>query len=64
MVALVPPVPAPTTTQAGIGKRLAAQLIKHRLGNVVVAAPVGGPFGVGELVEVVPALLSARSAAT
>ena len=37
------------------GKRLAAQLIKYRLGDVVVAPPVGGPFGVSELVEVVPA---------
>ena len=35
--------------------RLAAQLGEHRLGDVVVAAPVGGPLGVGELVEEVAA---------
>ena len=34
---------------------LLAHLVEDRLGDVVVAAPVGGPLGVGELVEVVPA---------
>ena len=37
-------------------KRLAAQLSKHRLGNVVIAAPVGSPFGVCELIQVVAAI--------
>src|SRR4029453_1124500 len=37
------------------GELLPAQLRKHRLGDVFVATPVGGPFGIGELVEVVPA---------
>src|SRR4029453_4691933 len=36
-------------------KRLLAQLPKHRFGNVVIAAPVGGPRGVGELVGVMAA---------
>ena len=35
-------------------ERLATQLGEHRLGDVVVAAPVGCPFGIGELVQVVP----------
>ena len=36
-------------------KLLFVHLLEDRLGDVVVAAPVGGPLGVGELVEVVPA---------
>ena len=55
MVADVPPVPAPTTTHVGTGCRSWASWLEDRLGDVVVAAPVGGPLGVGELVEVVPA---------
>jgi hypothetical protein len=35
--------------------RLQLQLLEDRLGDVVVAPPVGGALGVGELVEVVPA---------
>jgi hypothetical protein len=34
---------------------LAAHLDEYRLGDVVVTAPIGGSFGVGELVQVVPA---------
>ena len=37
--------------------RLGGQLLEDRLGDVVVAAPVGGALGVGELVEVVAAQL-------
>ena len=55
IVALVPPVPAPTTIQSGIGMLLVAHLDEYRLGDVVVAPPVGGSLGVGELVEVVAA---------
>ena len=36
-----------------LGKPLPAELGEDRLGDVVVAAPVGGPLGVGELVHVV-----------
>ena len=36
------------------GVWLGRQLVEDRFGDVVVAAPVGGPLGVGELVEVVP----------
>jgi len=36
-------------------KRFTVQLREHRLGNVVIAAPIGGSLGVGELIEVVPA---------
>ena len=35
--------------------RLLAHLLEDRLGDVVVAAPVGGALGVGELVQIVPA---------
>ncbi|MNV42245.1 hypothetical protein D3C71_1339140 [compost metagenome] len=35
--------------------RLARHLREHALGNVVVAAPVGGPLGISELVHVVAA---------
>ncbi len=55
MVALVPPVPAPTTIQSGIGCASSLHLLEDRLGDVVVAAPVGGPLGVGELVQIVSA---------
>ena len=34
---------------------LLAHLDIDRLGDVVVASPVGGPLGVGELIQVVPA---------
>jgi hypothetical protein len=34
---------------------LVAHLKEYRLRDVVVAAPIGGSFGVGELVQVVPA---------
>src|SRR5690606_1124360 len=39
---------------------LQAHLGVDALGDVVVAAPVGGPFGVGELVHVVPAALGGQ----
>ena len=55
MVAEVPPVPALITTQSGTGWRLALHLAEDAFGDVVVAAPVGGALGVGELVEVVAA---------
>ena len=42
-------------SSVGTGMPLQRQLLEDRLGDVVVAAPVGGPLGVGELVEVVPA---------
>ncbi len=35
--------------------RLFAHLLEDRLGDVVVAAPVGRALGVGELIQVVPA---------
>ena len=62
MVALVPPVPAPTTTHSGSGCRSSASWLEDRLGDVVVAPPVGGPLGVGELVQVVPAALGGEPA--
>jgi hypothetical protein len=34
---------------------LVAHLGEYRLRDVVVAAPIGGPFGVGELVQIVSA---------
>ena len=37
------------------------QLFEDRHGDVVVAAPVGGPFGVGELVHVVAAGLGRQT---
>ncbi len=37
------------------GVAFALHLHEHALGDVVVAAPVRGPFGIGELVHVVPA---------
>ncbi|SLG99966.1 Uncharacterised protein [Mycobacteroides abscessus subsp. abscessus] len=40
---------------------LQPQLVVDALGDVVVAAPVGGPFGVGELVHVVPAALGRQA---
>ena len=46
----------------GHGVRLGDQLLEDRLGDVVVAAPVGGALGVGELVEVVPAQLVGEAA--
>ncbi len=55
MVAEVPPVPALTTTQAGAGKAFQPHLREQALGNVVVAAPVGRPLGIGELVHVMAA---------
>ncbi len=55
MVALVPPVPAPTTIQRGTGWRSQRHLLEDALRDVVVAAPVGGALGVGELVHVVAA---------
>ena len=61
MVALVPPVPAPTTTHSGSGCRSSASWLEDRLGDVVVAPPVGGPLGVGELVEVVAAATRRRA---
>src|ERR1700730_1163029 len=36
---------------------LVAHLDEYRLRDVVVAAPIGGSFGVGELVQVVPTSL-------
>ena len=39
---------------------LVGQLLEDRLGDVVVATPVGGPFGVGELVHVVAAGLGGQ----
>ena len=39
------------------GMILQGQLAEDGFGNVVVAAPVGGPLGVGELVHVVTAVL-------
>src|SRR5690606_19113580 len=38
------------------------QLTEHALGDVVVAAPVGGPLGERELVQVVTAALRRQSA--
>ena len=61
MVALVPPVPAPTTIQRGTGCRSRAIWV-NMLGNVVVAPPVGGPLGIGELVHVMPARLRRHGA--
>ena len=49
MVDDVPPVPAPTTTRMGF----AFELVKDAFGDVVIAAPVGSPFGKGELIHVV-----------
>jgi hypothetical protein len=34
---------------------LVAHLDEYRLRDVVVAPPIGGSFGVGELVQIVPA---------
>ncbi len=39
----------------GLGVPLQPQLLVDGLGDVVVATPVGGAFGIGELVHVVPA---------
>ena len=47
--------PRPPRSTPGIGWASCAHLLEDRLGDVVVAAPVGGPFGVGELVEVMAA---------
>jgi len=38
--------------------RLESHLGERRFGDVVVAAPVGGPLGVGELVEEMPIQLA------
>ncbi len=46
----------------GHGVGLERHLREHRLGDVVVAAPVGRPLGEGELVHEVPAGLARRGA--
>src|SRR5699024_5053472 len=43
------------------GMAFHGQLFEDRHGDVVVAAPVGGPFGVGELVHVVAAGLGRQT---
>ena len=53
----------PITIHAGTGWRSSASCVEDRLGDVVVAAPVGGPLGVGELVHVVAAALGGEPAA-
>ena len=60
MVAVVPPVPQLHTIHRGNGVRLALHLGEDRLGDVVVASPVGGALGVGELVHVVAAPLAGQ----
>ena len=62
MVALVPPVPGADHDPARDRVPLARHLLEDRLGDVVVAAPVGGPLGIGELVEVVAAALVGQPA--
>lgn len=57
MVAEVPPVPHGGDDPGGFGIPLHPQLLVDGLGDVVVAPPVGGTFGVGELVHVVAARL-------
>ncbi len=49
--------PGPDHDPPGHGVPLPGHLLEDRLGDVVVAAPVGGPLGEGELVQVVPAAL-------
>ena len=51
----MPPVPAPTTTQPGMGVIFPLHLAEDRLCDVVVSAPVRGALGIGELVHVVAA---------
>jgi hypothetical protein len=50
-------VPAPDDDPVRHRVRFQRQLLEDRLGDVVVAPPVGGPLGVAELVQVVPAAL-------
>ncbi|MNK94002.1 hypothetical protein D3C87_1141920 [compost metagenome] len=46
---------------ARFGMLLETHLLKDRLGNVVVRSPVGGAFGVGELVDEVPVVFASQA---
>ena len=60
---MVPPVPAPDHDPGRHGMLLLRHLLEDRLGDVVVAAPVGGALGIRELVHVVAAELARPGAA-
>ena len=55
IVALVPPVPAPTTIHSGTGWVSSPIWSKIDSAMLLLPAPVGGTLGVGELIEVMPA---------
>ena len=62
MVALVPPGARADDDPLRQRMPLEGELLEDRLGDVVVAPPVGGPLGEGELVQVVPAALGGQPA--